>query len=353
MKIAIFHDYFDEIGGAELTILILAKELKATIITTNIDREKISQLGYSNLRFISIGKIPTIKHLKQFSAKWKFSHCDFSKEFDFFIFGNFCSIFAAPKHPDNLWYCISPERGLYDLRHFRKGLLRPVKEYLKKYLIQLDQAQVKKIEKIAVISRNIQERILKYYQRNSIIIYPPVNTNNFIYKPHQGYWLSIARIDPYKRIELQLKAFSKLPNEKLVIVGGSSKEFENYFEKLKEKSPKNVVFMGPVFKRQKMINLAANCIGLITTSINEDFGLNAIGAMASGKPVIAPNEGGYKETIIDGVTGKLIDDIDEDKLVRAIEEIGKNPEKYKDACIKQAKRFDVRIFIEKVKKVHG
>ncbi len=73
--------------------------------------------------------------------------------------------------------------------------------------------------------------------------------------------------------------------------------------------------------------------------------------MASGKPVIAPNEGGYKETIIDGVTGNLIDDIDVDKLVKAIREIGKNPESYKDACLQRAKNFDTKVFIKKIKEL--
>ena len=72
-------------------------------------------------------------------------------------------------------------------------------------------------------------------------------------------------------------------------------------------------------------------------------------AMASGKPVIAPNEGGYKETIINNKTGKLINGINPDKLVEAIKEINKNPSKYKKACQKQAKKFDTKVFIKKIK----
>lgn len=79
--------------------------------------------------------------------------------------------------------------------------------------------------------------------------------------------------------------------------------------------------------------------------------MNVCEAMASGKPVIAPNEGGYKETVIDGVTGKLIDDIDEDKLIETINGAGKNPKKYKKACLKQAKKFDTKIFINKIKQI--
>ena len=98
---------------------------------------------------------------------------------------------------------------------------------------------------------------------------------------------------------------------------------------------------------KELIEMYSNCKGFITTAFYEDFGLTPLEAMASGKPVIAPNEGGYKETIIDGITGKLIDDINPDKLAKAIQEMNnelkKNPLKYKNPCIKQAKKFDTKI----------
>ncbi len=81
--------------------------------------------------------------------------------------------------------------------------------------------------------------------------------------------------------------------------------------------------------------------------------MTAIEAMAGGKPVIAPNEGGYKETILDGVTGILLDRIDEIKLAKAIEIVGASPEHYKDACIRHARQFDTAIFIQKIKKHIG
>ena len=71
--------------------------------------------------------------------------------------------------------------------------------------------------------------------------------------------------------------------------------------------------------------------------------------MASGKPVIAPKEGGYLESVVDGETGVLIEDINSRKLVDAIVSIGKDPQKFEAACIKRARKFDVSVFIKKLK----
>ena len=155
-------------------------------------------------------------------------------------------------------------------------------------------------------------------------------------------------------MEIQLNAFKKIPNEKLIIVGGISKGdgAEKYSHYISRILPPNIKMLGRIDEKE-LIKLYSNCKGFITTALEEDFGLTPLEAMASGKPVIAPNEGGYKETIIDGVTGKLIDDINPDKLVEAIKEVDrelkKNPLKYKNACIKQAKKFDTKIFIKKIK----
>ncbi|MEK6823036.1 MAG: glycosyltransferase, partial [Nanoarchaeota archaeon] len=113
--------------------------------------------------------------------------------------------------------------------------------------------------------------------------------------------------------------------------------------------PENVMLLEQV-PFAMLIELYAHCKGFITTSHNEDFGMTPVEAMASGKPVIAPNEGGYKESVIDGKTGTLIDDITVEKLVRAVGDVGSSTRSYRRACERNAARFDTSVFLEKMRR---
>jgi glycosyltransferase involved in cell wall biosynthesis len=352
MKIAIFHDYFDEIGGAEITLLYLAKGLDATIFTTNIDLEKIKELGFKDIKIKSIGRVPNIRNLKQIITRLKFYFLKLNKQ-DLYLFGGSFSIYFSKNLSPNLWYCFSPERGLYDLRNCDKESM--TKKVLKGGLISLDKQFTKRIKRIIAPSENIKSRIMKYYKRKSKVIYSPIETKEFHYLKNNNYWLSLGRIDPYKRIEMQLKAFSKLPEEKLIIIGGSDKNHQRYLKELLNKKPENVFFLGEIYNRRKLLKFYAECKGFITTAKDEDFGMTPVEAMASGKPVIAANEGGYKETIIHGKTGYLINNIDEDKLAEKIKILSKELKskdiqlKYKLKCQKRAREFDTKVFIEKIR----
>ena len=112
MKIAIFHDYFGAIGGGERVVITMAKILNADIITT--DTDAIQKIDPS-VRVFSLGKTIKVPPFKQISATLKFYFCDFSKDYDFFIFTGNWSHEAAHRHHPNIWYCYTPVRAFYDL----------------------------------------------------------------------------------------------------------------------------------------------------------------------------------------------------------------------------------------------
>ena len=222
---------------------------------------------------------------------------------------------------------------------------------LRKFAVteKTDQEAVLDLQKIIVNSENVKQRVKTFYGRDSIVVNPPVETCKMEYKNEKNYWLSVNRLTPEKRIEMQILAFKKMPGETLVVIGGYDDCHAEYAQKLKGMNQDNVFFTNFVDDKDLLV-FYSECKGFIATSKDEDFGMNVVEAMASGKPVIAPNEGGYKETIINSKTGILIDDINEDKIIEAINIIGQNPKQYKNACIEQAKKFDTKIFIEKIRK---
>jgi glycosyltransferase involved in cell wall biosynthesis len=210
-----------------------------------------------------------------------------------------------------------------------------------------DQRSIRNLDKIIAISQNTQQRIQEYYKRQSSIIFPPVDTSRFKFVEYGDFWLSVNRIYPEKRIELQFDIFRELPEERLVVVGGYAEGDlgSKYYSKLIMNLPQNIRIRGEVTE-EELINLYARCKGLICTALDEDFGLTPVEAMASGKPVVAVNEGGFKETILHGQTGLLVD-ADKAKLVSAVKEISRDPVKYKEACLNRAKEFDTNVFLEK------
>lgn len=359
MKIAIFHNFLDNIGGAEIVTLFLARELNADIYTTNFNQEKIKEMGFDAKNIFSIGKIPINSPFKQEFAYWRFRTLNLKDKYDFYIIAGDWAMSGAVNNRPNLWYIHSPTREIWDLYGYTRKFLvkfwqRPIFDIWVILRRLMNKSDIKSVERFVCNSINVQTRLKKYLNRDAIIISPPVETDKFYYKKNGNFWLSVNRLTNYKRIEMQLKAFEQLPNEKLIILGPYEKShhFIKYTEYCKKIKPKNVEIISKI-EREKLIDFYANCKGFITTSKDEDFGITPVEAMAAGKAVIAPNEGGYKETIINNETGILIDNIDENKLAEAIiilgKEIDKNPLKFKDACQMQAKKFDIKIFIKKIK----
>ncbi len=358
MKIAIFHNYMDNIGGAEMVTLTLARELKADVYSTNIDRDKIKKMGFEDVNLISIGKIPLDAPSRQQLALYRFRRLSLKNKYDFYIISGDWAVSAAVNNQPTIYYMHSPIRELWDLYgEVRKSIVplrnRFIFDSWALYNRYLNKKYINKIDKIVCNSENTKKRLNHFLHRDAEVIYPPIYTKKFHYKKNGNFWLSVNRLLNNKQVDMQIEAFKKLPDEKLIIVGSyetGAAHFRKYVNHINKIKPSNVEILHWIdFK--KLVELYSNCKGFITTAKDEDFGMTAVEAMASGKPVIAPNEGGYKESIIDGKTGILIQNIDADRLAEAIEKIGKNPKKFKNACLRQAKKFDTKEFIKKIKEV--
>ena len=362
MRIAIFHNFIDNIGGAEIVSLTLARELSADIYTTNIDPIKIRHMGFADVlpRVFSIGKVPINAPWRHQIALGRFRWLDLRDRYDFFIIAGDWAMSGAVKNRPNLWYVHSPIREIWDLYPYVREHMVPfwARGFFDLWVFanrRLNRKYVNAVGRVVCNSENTKKRVNQFLKREATVIHPPIETSKFHYASQQGYWLSVNRLIKHKRIDIQLNAFAGLPGERLVIVGSyeGSDHFLDEAARCKKTKPGNVEIRSWV-SHEELIELYAHCKGLITTSHDEDFGMNVVEAMASGKPVIAPEEGGYRETILHGQTGILIRDIDKHKLRDAIlelnQELESNPAKYREACQSRASWFDTRLFIEKIKK---
>jgi glycosyltransferase involved in cell wall biosynthesis len=196
---------------------------------------------------------------------------------------------------------------------------------------------------------NVKKWIEKFYGRKAIVINPPVPIEKFYHKSAGDYWLSIQRTVPQKRIDMQVKIFKRLPREKLIIVGEVAPSQFWYKRKLQKMTGnmKNIEWRGAVYD-DEMTELYANCKGVILTSIDEDFGLVPVEAMAAGKPCLAVNEGGFSETIIHGKTGLLINKPYVENFTNAIKNFA--PENFiPRLCKERAEDFSEDIFVQKIR----
>ena len=358
MKVCIFHDYIGELGGAEKVVFTLARYFKGLVITTELNRNSVEKAGYTDIKIESLGTPPGLPPFKQFTASILFSGASIDHDFDVYISSGNWAHYSALKYHPNIYYCHTPTRAFFEgkkrMIENQKSLFRKMAAYLwatvhksfEVYNIR------KNIDYIISNSKNVQNRVKSAYNLDSTIIYPPIPTEKYRFETLGDYWLSVNRLYPEKRIEMQLEIFRRLPEEKLKIVGGYSKTglVAEYAMKCIKDAPENVEFIGEVTENE-LIKLYANCRGLITTAIDEDFGMTPVEAMASGKVAVVVDEGGYRESVIHNETGWLLP-ANITTFVTLIKKLTDNvllDKKMK--CIERARKFDTKIFCRKVETV--
>ena len=351
MRIAVFYDYLQTIGGGERVALTLAKHLDADIITTQADAALPARAGFPGVRVISLGDILLQPPLKQLHASWKFTRARFDG-YDFhFLIGNWAH-YAGGRHHPNVYYCLTPTRSFYDQRRSMLARLRPPNRWIARGWSSshawFERRSVRRCDQIVAISENVRDRVRQYYGRDASVIYPPVATNRFRFQEIGDFWLSVSRMYPEKRIELQLEIFRRLPRERLVLVGGYSAGdlAERYLASLKP--PPNVTLLGEI-PEGRLVDLFARCRGFLTTAVDEDFGITPVEAMAAGKCVLATDEGGYRETVVPSKTGFLLPP-EPDPFVRTMRDLDESAlRSMKDECIARARTFDEAVFVDKMR----
>lgn len=349
MKIALFYDSMFIMGGAERHLIDLANSLGADIITSGYDSKIANWLPIKN-KVINLGNI-TIRWSKPIGIllespiRFLLNRNKFKYDVNIY-FGS--SIYGSNKQNQNIYYCLTPSKHLYDwegLRIYNIGFfLKLIRKAYIWLFYKRNQVTVKSnFDLIITQSEYIRLKIKNIYNRNAKIIYPPIDTSKFKFKKFGDFFLTIARLHPAKRVDLIARAFIKMPQKKLIIVGSGPEK-----EKISEiiKKSKNIQMLGDV-SEEKLIDLYSSCLATIYMPAHEDFGLIPLEGMASGKVCVAVNEGGCKETVINGKTGYLISATEKEIIKTVINFNTLTANKMKNNCIEHAKKFDISICLLK------
>ena len=355
MRVAILHDHMSFIGGGERLVLTLARGLDADLYVTDLDPEIPRKAGFPDVRVTELAKVPRTPLIRQTRQAKAFHHAEIPAH-DAYVFSGNWAIAAAETHTPNLWYCHTPARVFYDLETTFLAGLSPAKRMAARTWIKRTrpkyEADVADVQRIVVNSRNVAGRVERYLHRSAEVVYPPVDVARYRFSKIGDAWLSVNRLSHEKRLGLQVEAFRKLPKERLVVAGGPQVGVDARAFLRSLDPPPNVEFLGEV-DEARLLGLYATCRGFVATSQDEDFGLTPVEAMASGKAVVAVDEGGYRETVVPGRTGWLVSATPA-AIATAVQEA--TPERLasmRAACEERAKAFDAARFVNRMRELIG
>jgi glycosyltransferase involved in cell wall biosynthesis len=221
----------------------------------------------------------------------------------------------VPSGARHVCYCHTPMRYLWDLypayrnewtrSRVKRALMTPLTHYLRLW----DYASAARVDEFIANSENVRRRIAKTYRREARVIFPPVAVEKFYSKPSDDYYLIVSELVAYKRVDVAVRVFSQ-SRRKLKIAGDGPE-----LAALKRVATPNIEFCGRV-SDDDLLELYARCRAFLMPG-EEDFGITAVEALASGKPVIALARGGALETVPDS-GGVLYRDATDEGLRDAI-----------------------------------
>lgn len=351
MRIAIVHDWLNNLGGAERVLFEFHHMYPNSPIYTLFYNKKLTNqfIPRAEIRASWLQNIPFIRYIYKYLLPLMpiaIESFDFS-EFDVVLSSsvNFSKGLILKPSTRHVCYCYSPTRFLWDqsieyTKHRSDGELRKWLARLSQHFLRIwDRQTAGRVDEFIAISEHVQKRIKKYYKRDSKIIYPPVPITNDlnIKESDKGFYLIVSRLYGHKNIDVAIQAFNKLGLPLIIIGDGPATHH------LKKVAENNITFLGHLSDNE-VKKYYATCRAFIMPQ-EEDFGLTPVEAMSFGKPVLALGKGGAKEIIIEGKTGEFFDDPIPEALADGIRRLNNNYSGYNPDFIKyRAERFSLERF---------
>jgi glycosyltransferase involved in cell wall biosynthesis len=256
----------------------------------------------------------------------------------------------------HICYCHTPIRYAWDLYHqylIESGLNAGLKGLFVKlvlhYIRMWDYIAANRVDCFVANSHFTAERTRRIYGKDAAVIYPPVDMDAFtVPTGKEDFYFTASRMVPYKKIDLIVEAFSKMPGKKLIVAGDGPD-----FRKIKSKAAGNVEFLG--HQSADLLRGYMQRARAFVFAAEEDFGILPVEAQACGTPVIAYGRGGARETVIENQTGIFFGEQKVESLIGAVNNFEKNHDAFSMAEVrKNAERFgkerfksEFKMFVEK------
>lgn len=354
VKLAFVHDWLIEKGGAEnLLSAMLSCWPSAPVYTLfhDPDGPTGSILHGHQVTTSALQNFPGVNRYYRSLLPFMpaaIEQFDLS-EFDIIISNSYAVAKGVLTGPDQLHICMccSPIRYAWDLQHQylkESNKERGVQSWIARLILheirKWDYRTANGVDQFIAISNFIARRVWKAYRRDSHVIYPPVDVNHFtLHEKKEDFYLSASRLVPYKRINLIVETFTKMPDKKLVVIGDGPD-----FKKIQALATPNIELLGyqPLDALKDYMQRAKAFI----FAAEEDFGIVPIEAQACGTPVIAYGKGGALETVIDGETGVFFKEQNVESLKQSVEKFENLPANWNPHLIrKNAERFSKERFL--------
>ncbi|MDD3487296.1 MAG: glycosyltransferase [Candidatus Moranbacteria bacterium] len=366
LRVALVHDFLNQYGGAERVLEALTEIFPdAPIYTLLYDPVKMrGKFKGKDIQTSFLQKF--LKFLKK-RPKWLLPFLPTAPEtfnlrdFDLVISSSGAwskGIIVKPKTV-HVCYCHSPMRFVWDwnekylsdqnLGRSRKLFARLLLNYVRIW----DKAAADRPDFFIANSKYTAARIRKYYGRESVVVYPPVEIKDLEPKSPIGdlgsmrekFFLIVSRLSPYKKIEVAIEAMNKL-NLPLTVIGEGEKKYVKYLKSVAGPKTKILGWKSDGKTREHM----AGCRAFVFPG-EDDFGITPVEAMSFGKPVIALRRGGARETVVESETGEFFDDPVIESLADAVRRFVRKESEYDAQKIRiHAEKFSKERFIEEIKR---
>jgi len=314
LDVAVAHWHVNAWGGAEYLVTRLAEALDCESVHTVGAPDPDDPNPYGDVTFVDVTDDLTPRPLRKAQARvgrvfeyalwedvdWR----DYGHPDVLVTSGATTRAVITPDDTLHCNYCHSPPRWFYDLYHDRKDsplgvLARPLVRYLRMRDATVDP----RVDAYFANSPIVARRLRKYYERDSEVLYPPVDLDSYRNAGDEGFYLHLGRLDEEKGIPAVVDAFAGT-DHRLVLAGGRGDVDDAVVDRVRR--ARNVDYRGFVDETEKR-ELLATCRAVVFNGRDEDFGIVPIEANASGKACLARAEGFPAVFVEDGTNGLLHD----------------------------------------------